>query len=237
MNEKKRYANAFLITLAVYGILFAAIFLSVNLITQPFSRPKENTLSLNRVALMTQEKHVVPQEESAKEKQTIQEKPKEVKKAQIPQAKKEVVPTPVPKKNAVLKEKTQEFETTKETQSKAQKELAQEIEKPQELEEKSNPKNYEEVYVNDNLEKIVKLIQAHVHYPKRAREMGISGEVLVRFTILKVGGIENLEALAGHMLLKKSALKAIEEASLSFPKVEKDLTINVPIEYTLVQQH
>jgi protein TonB len=144
----------------------------------------------------------------------------------MPKAKKEVVPTPVP----------QEFENTKETQSKAQEEVTKEIEKPQELKEKSNPKNYEETYINDNLQKIVQLIGEHVHYPKRAREMGISGEVRVQFTILKVGGIQNLEVLSGHALLKKSALKAIEEASLLFPKVEKDLAINVPIEYTLVQQ-
>ena len=83
--------------------------------------------------------------------------------------------------------------------------------------------------------KIIKLIQQHVSYPNRARSINIQGEVLVSFEILESGLIRNIKALDGHSLLKKSAIKAVEDASRFFPKVEKNLTIKIPINYSLME--
>ncbi len=58
---------------------------------------------------------------------------------------------------------------------------------------------------------------------------------MVEFKILKNGTVENINALQGHILLKKSALNAIEKASSFFPKVKKDMTIKVPIMYSLIK--
>ncbi|MFA7084601.1 MAG: energy transducer TonB, partial [Arcobacteraceae bacterium] len=94
--------------------------------------------------------------------------------------------------------------------------------------------NYEQEFLDEHLQQIVKLIQQHIIYPKRAKSLNIQGEVLLKFKILISGEAENIEALKGHMLLKNSALEAIEKASKSFPKVKKEITIQVPIVYSLV---
>lgn len=231
MNAQKRYTKAFFIALALYGMLFILIFFNFNTVVQPLNLKNEQTISLNHVALISQEKQIAP----VKEEPVIQKEIKEYKKVEKVKPKKEVVPAPIPEETSALKEESPVKEAIQESQNN-QEDVTKEVKKEQEFMEKSIPQNYEQAYLNENLQKIVKLIQEHIQYPKRAREMGVQGEVRVQFMILQKGGIQNLEALQGHMLLKKSALKAIEEASALFPKVQKDLTINVPIQYNLVQR-
>lgn len=230
MSVKKRYTNAFLVTFILYAVIFGLMLWSFNAVVYPLNVQNEQTISLNHVALISQEKQVIPPFVPQK-----QEEPKEeVKKIEKPKPKEKVSKTPAPKEEMLSKNETKEIEQKKESNSD---EEAQKIfEKAQEQVEKSIPKNYEEEYLNENLQKIVKLIQQHIQYPKRARELSIQGVVLAQFTLLKTGKIEGLEALQGHVLLKKSALKAIDEASMLFPKVEKDITIKVPIQYSLVEQ-
>ncbi|PKN14766.1 MAG: hypothetical protein CVU67_03950, partial [Deltaproteobacteria bacterium HGW-Deltaproteobacteria-24] len=128
--------------------------------------------------------------------------------------------------------KSKELEAEKQEEIKKEEDKEEEI-KEQEAIQKSNPKTYEEQFLDEHLQEIVKQIQQHIIYPKRAKQLNIQGEVLVEFKILKKGTVENINALQGHVLLKKSALNAIKEASQFFPKVKKDMTIKVPIVYSL----
>ena len=68
MSAKKRYTRSFLMTLLLYGAIFAFLLLSFKPFVQPVSISKEQSISLNHIALVSQEK----QEEAQK-----QEKPKE----------------------------------------------------------------------------------------------------------------------------------------------------------------
>ncbi|MFA7091301.1 MAG: TonB family protein [Arcobacteraceae bacterium] len=231
MNAKKRYTHSFLVTLLLYGAIFTFLLLSFKPFVQPIAISKEQSISLNHIALVSQEK----QEEAQK-----QEKPKEeVKKIEKEEPKKEVIKEK-PKIKEAKKESTKEEKPTQMSnpqpkESNNEETPKKEFEHAQEAIQQAPPKNYEEQFIDENLQKIVKLIQQNIVYPKRARELHIQGEVLVVFTLLKEGGLENLEALEGHVLLKKSALNAIETATASFPKVEKDITIKVPIVYSLVK--
>lgn len=231
MNAKKRYTHSFFVTLLLYGAIFACLLLSFKPFEQNQTISKEQTIALNHIALISQEK----QEEPKKEEKP-KEEPKTIEKAE-PQkeAVKEQSKIKEPKKEPISEEKLTQIANTQPKESSNEETPKKEFEHAQEAIQQSVPKNYEEQFIDENLEKIVKLIQQNIVYPKRARELHIQGEVLVVFTLLKEGGLENLEALQGHILLKKSALNAIETATSSFPKVEKDITIKVPISYTLVK--
>jgi protein TonB len=231
MNAKKRYTNSFLVTLLLYGAIFAFLLLSFKPFEQNQTISKEQTIALNHIALISQEK----QEEPKKE-----EKPKEeFKKIEKVEPKKERMKEQSkikePKKESVAEEKPTQIANTQPKEFSNKETPKKEFEHAQEAIQQSLPKNYEEQFIDENLQKIVKLIQQNIVYPKRARELHIQGEVLVVFTLLKEGGLKNLEALEGHILLKKSALNAIETATASFPKVEKSITIKVPIVYSLVK--
>jgi periplasmic protein TonB len=231
MNAKKRYTHSFLVTLLLYGAIFIFLLLSFKPFVQPVAISKEQSISLNHIALVSQEK----QEEAQK-----QEKPKEeVKKIEKEEPKKEVIKEKPKikeaKKESAVEEKPTQMSNPQPKESNNEETPKKEFEHAQEAIQQATPKNYEEQFIDENLQKIVKLIQQNIVYPKRARELHIQGEVLVVFTLLKEGGLENLEALQGHVLLKKSALNAIETATASFPKVEKDITIKVPIVYSLVK--
>ena len=231
MNAKKRYTNSFLVTLLLYGAIFAFLIYIFKPFAQNQTISKEQTIALNHIALISQEK----QEEPKKE-----EKPKEeFKKIEKADPKKEAVKekpkNKEAKKEPISEEKPTQIANTQPKEFSNEETPKKEFEHAQEAIQQSVPKNYEEQFIDENLEKIVKLIQQNIVYPKRARELHIQGEVLVVFTLLKEGGLKNLEALEGHILLKKSALNAIETAMASFPKVEKDITIKVPIVYSLVK--
>ncbi len=226
MSSKKRYTKSFLLTSTLYGLLFVGIIFSFKPLVQPLSLTKEKSISLNHISLIAQEKKEIKKETSKE----IEKEPKkeEIKKEPIlkpkPELKKPVKPKEEPKKEEVKKQ---------DESKKEQEEPKEEVKKEQEAVQKSLPKDYEQTFLDEHLQEIVKQIQKHIKYPKRAKSLGIQGEVLVEFEILKEGSVQDIQALQGHVLLKKSALEAIKEASKYFPKVEKNMTIKVPIVYSL----
>lgn len=228
MSSKKRYTNSFLVTSLLYGVLFGVVVFSFKPLVQPLSLTKEKSISLNHISLITQEKKEIQKETPKESKEEV--KKEEPKKEEI---KKEPIPKPKPeiKKSAKPKDEPKKEEVKKQEEPKE--EEKKEVEKEQEALVKSLPKDYEQAFLDEHLQEIVKQIQKHINYPKRAKSLGIQGEVFVEFEILKQGRVQNIQALKGHMLLKRSALEAIKEASKYFPKVEKNMTIKVPIVYSL----
>lgn len=236
MSSKKRYTQSFIVTLFLYGLLFLGVIISFKPLVKPVVLSDEKNIALNHIALVSQEKKVI-EEKSIKKEEPKKEPEKR------PEKKTEKT-KPIPKKEPLKKEKPKPLtkeqpKKNKEVESEKEEEIKQEEDKKEETKEqeaiqKSNPKTYEEQFLDEHLQEIVKQIQQHIIYPKRAKQLNIQGEVLVEFKISKKGTVENINALQGHVLLKKSALNAIEKASQFFPKVKKDMTIKVPIVYSLI---
>jgi protein TonB len=90
------------------------------------------------------------------------------------------------------------------------------------------------VYLDKHLAQIRKLINQNIKYPKRARKLSIEGIVVVKFKINENGSIENITILEGHKFLQNATIEAIQEASKSFPKTNKSIEIQIPIEYKLI---
>lgn len=93
---------------------------------------------------------------------------------------------------------------------------------------------YEQDYLNQHLALIKKEIQKQVKYSKRARKLKIEGKVVVEFCLTKSGEIVSVRTIEGHKLLQKSTLNAIYSAMVYFAKVQRNITIRVPIEYRLI---
>ncbi|WP_428026671.1 energy transducer TonB [Arcobacter sp.] len=214
MKNKKRYTYSFLTTICIYIFIFFVLFFSFREINQIKTLKNEKIISMNHISLIEQEKKEIKKEEK--------------------ESKKEVIEKPIEKKEKIKpqKKEPQKIEKVEKVKEQKKDKEIKEDKKEQEAIKKSS-KRYEEVFLDENLQKIVQLIQKNVIYPRRAREYKIQGKVLVLFKILISGEVEDIKAISGHRLLIKSAIEAIKEASKEFPKVEKEIIIKVPIQYTL----
>ncbi|HEB9306862.1 TPA: energy transducer TonB [Campylobacter coli] len=85
------------------------------------------------------------------------------------------------------------------------------------------------------LKEIKSAIDEALIYPRQARKMRMSGEVLVEFTWTKEKKLENLKILkpSKYDFLNKSALETIRVASKKFPQYEKTFHIKIPLVYKL----
>ncbi|ECP8695497.1 energy transducer TonB [Campylobacter coli] len=85
------------------------------------------------------------------------------------------------------------------------------------------------------LKEIKSAIDEALIYPRQARKMRMSGEVLVEFTWTKEKKLENLKILkpSKYDFLNKSALETIRIASKKFPQYEKTFHIKIPLVYKL----
>jgi protein TonB len=97
-----------------------------------------------------------------------------------------------------------------------------------------NPENVGRNYVNIHFSYLRERIQKHLCYPTIARKKGWSGKVLVGFTILKNGHVDDLEIKksCGIKLLDHSAMETVRTAC-PFPEPPALAKIVIPIMYKL----
>ena len=89
-------------------------------------------------------------------------------------------------------------------------------------------------YIDKHLEKIQKLLQDNLYYPRRARKRGIVGTVVVHFEIAIDGEVTKVETLSSpHEVLSRAAIKTINDLSGKFPKPSEKLLLKIPIAYRL----
>lgn len=80
---------------------------------------------------------------------------------------------------------------------------------------------------------IASIISRYATYPNEALELGISGKVVVQFTLTPHGQIKDIKIKnsSGHKILDDAAIKTIKEISAKFPKPSRDTQIIAPISY------
>ena len=117
---------------------------------------------------------------------------------------------------------------SKKTEPKPQDKIAE----PKKLQSKAaDPK---EEYLKVNTQKISELIRDNLYYPMAARKRGIAGRVSVKFTLCKDGMVSDIEITGSNSdILSRAALRTIEELSGKFPKPGINITLTLPIEYSL----
>ena len=240
-----RYFNSFLITLVFYSFfafLLFYLFMDKKMI---LDEPKTiQKISLSHIEL--EKKPVVNQ---IKEENIIQKEKKE-------QIKEEIKPEPIEK---VVKKEEKKKVPEKPKEKKIEKEK---VVKKEEIKEQKNPtkeENVKENTVNSTIQKETKelpatkpvidekkeylekhlalirdLINQNIKYPLKAKKLSIQGVVIVKFKLNEDGVIENITIIDGHKFLQNATIEAIEEASKKFPKTNKSIEIQIPIEYKLI---
>ncbi|HEC1786677.1 TPA: energy transducer TonB [Campylobacter lari] len=88
---------------------------------------------------------------------------------------------------------------------------------------------------NELLKEVKQAIDKALIYPRQARKMRMSGEILVEFTWTKDKNLLNLKILkpSKYKLLNDSALETIRIASKNFPQYEKTFHIRIPLIYKI----
>ncbi|EAI4303371.1 energy transducer TonB [Campylobacter lari] len=88
---------------------------------------------------------------------------------------------------------------------------------------------------NELLKEVKQAIDKALIYPRQARKMRMSGEILLEFTWTKDKNLLDLKILkpSKYKLLNDSALETIRIASKNFPQYEKTFHIRIPLIYKI----
>ncbi len=90
-------------------------------------------------------------------------------------------------------------------------------------------------YLQKHIAEIQRLLQENLYYPRRARERGIVGEVRIEFILSTDAKAHSIIVISSNSeILSRAAIRTIEDLSGEFPKPKEELTINVPMSYSLV---
>jgi periplasmic protein TonB len=89
-------------------------------------------------------------------------------------------------------------------------------------------------YMKEQFEYIKKLIEKSITYPARAKRMGLTGRVLISFSILENGYIANVKIAnsSGYELLDENVLETVRRVQ-PFPKPPVRAELKIPITYRL----
>lgn len=88
------------------------------------------------------------------------------------------------------------------------------------------------------LGRIFQKLQTHKHYPKVAEQKGLSGQALLRFTVLSDGKVIDPQIkVIGHISFGEATLQALKQVGQlpPFPNVirQRELMVEVPIAYQI----
>jgi protein TonB len=92
----------------------------------------------------------------------------------------------------------------------------------------------EKEYMQEHIAKIIQLLQDNLYYPRRARKRGITGEVMVMFTLSRDAKPHSIKVLSSNSeILSNAAVKTIQDLSGKYPKPKEELVLHIPINYFL----
>ncbi len=95
-------------------------------------------------------------------------------------------------------------------------------------------KELREKYIKINVQKIAQLLRENLYYPISARRKGITGLVIVKFTLDTNAVVHNIEVVESNSdVLSRAAVKTIKQLSEKFPKPNKEIVLSIPIDYRL----
>ncbi|MBU3014745.1 energy transducer TonB [Poseidonibacter lekithochrous] len=244
-----RYLNSFLITFFIYTsviIAFITIFADDKIIIKK-EKNLPQTISLRHVELMPVPKFEKKEELKKEEPKRVEAKKIEKKKVIKKKVVKKIEKKKPKKKKDIKKKIVRKIEKKKVEKTVVKKEVLKEtiitkptiianpsIQKPIKQKVINEEKDVEQDYLDKYLRLIRNQIKQNVHYPKSAKRLRIQGIVNVKFTLRSNGKVDNIVILSGHSRLKKSTINAVKDAASSFPKIKKDITIQLPIEYKLI---
>jgi periplasmic protein TonB len=89
-------------------------------------------------------------------------------------------------------------------------------------------------YMETNINTIVTLLKENLNYPRAARKRGISGTVILNFSLSKKAKISDIKIIkSNHKLLSIAAIKSIKNLDNKLPKPSERIYLTLPIKYTI----
>jgi protein TonB len=218
-----RHSSSLLVSIIIHIVLFfTLVFLNNNYVKKKVTICEQKTsIKLNNYIYS--------------KKQEIKPKviKKEIKKNTNVVKKKKVLKTE-PKPTTKQKPKVENPKKIIPVISDVTKVIEEEIIKEVKEEKITSKENVAKKYIQDNISKIAKLLQENLYYPRRARKKGITGEVIVKFTLELDSSVNNIKIITSNKeILSRAAIKTIQDLSGKFPSPKEQLTIEVPINYSL----
>ena len=237
-----RHSSSFFISIVIHTILLILVLLTYKTYYSQKKEKCETRICVELKALEDKKELIKPLPKVKK----IKQKPKKkVIKKLKPKPKKKVIKKQplipvvqkIPEPKVVQEEQViEEIIDVQETKE-VQKAIIQPIEKsPQELENerKIKEENIIKEYINLNTQKISQLLRENLYYPRSARKRGVTGKVIVKFRLKADAQVDSIEVIKSKSdILSRSAIKTIKSLSGKFPKPNNDITLHVPIDYSL----
>jgi protein TonB len=219
-------------------------------------KPREKRLCMNLQCVAERAERVVAAKPIEHENHKIEPIKKSIKKkrdikkkvVQKKRIKKKIIKERVIQKKVIVKKRIKKPKKASLTKLKKVKEVdtkvvekLETVASPQKISEKVSvkkvkvaKKTLEDIYIDDNLKKIVSLLKENLYYPRRARKRGLEGDVVVRFKLSKDAVVSSIEIVSSQSdILSRGAIRTIESLSTLFPKPQENLTLSVPISYRL----
>jgi len=241
-----RLSRSFIVSLLVHIVLLGTLFYSYEYISSHLIEKQKDEMrcvklsSLRDSSIVKQVRHEKKKIETPKKQKVIEKQKKALQ--EKPLKKKKTTPV----KDTLVTQSSQlsSTETTEQAPSKTSEkneELEQSISEEEEtapsLETETNQekqKNPETVYIDENIERIVELLQENLYYPRSARRRHLEGEVLIHFKLTKEAEVLDVRVVASrYEILSRGAIETIESLSREFPKPKESLELTVPINYSL----
>lgn len=230
----KRHFNSFTFSFFVHVLLILLIYLSYKEITLSEKGENKEPLLCIKLASVCEKRakdiprvhKKTPTKKKVKPLKKIIHKQKKVKTVPI-KKEKVVVEEIIEVTTVVVAEELQRVEPIKEVHAK---EKTVQI-NVKDVKKKVSP---EKIYIDEHLEKIIKILRENLYYPRHARKRGIQGEILVRFTLSKEAKISDIEVLSSKSeILSRGAIQTIKNIDNKLPKPKEEITFNIPISYRL----
>jgi len=229
--------RAFLLSIFIYVILLLLVVYS-SVKNEPKSSYKSEQLVLLKLCEKKPLKKVAKIKKIEKKIVTPKSKPKIIKKVVILRDKKVKIEET---KKEIVKEEVIEKEIEKIEEVEKEDEATKEEVVNGTLEEEVSEKQIEQEQIVQNysvgeglIQSIEKALRKHIYYPKAARRMGLEAVVELEFKFLPNRDvIEVIIVGDAPSILLKAAKKTLMRASRDFEKVEKAVTIQVPLKFIL----
>ncbi len=229
-----RHSNSFLVSFLVHTLLAIALFFAYKTFKSTMMQEKGEKVVCVNLSCVKESPPPVAKKTVKKQKATPP--PKTRKKIIVKKKKVIVHKSPVVEAKEVLKvEKVQTHEVKKEEKSeeKVANTLAKQKAVPVQI-KKQVVLSAQEQYVQENIDKIVALLQENLYYPRRARKRGVQGDVVVQFTLSTQAKISQIKIISSKSeVLSRGAIQTIKNIEYKLPKPKEKLTFTVPISYSL----
>lgn len=243
-----RHSSSFFISIVVHLTLLFGAYFAWSSYAETKEECLEESLCLQLRNVKNEQEKVEPKKEQKKIEQPKKEIEKKVEQPPEPKTqKKEIaVEKSLPKVQEMQKSEVVEEEIIEEKSMITEKEEMERIaataqkKVPEELkEQKAEPKQIKKIdetqeYLKVNIQMISALIRDNLYYPMAARKRNITGRVSVKFTLCPDGKVSDIKIIdSSSDILSRAALKTIEELSGKFPKPRTNITLTLPIDYSL----